>query len=157
MIDGEPSGGKQRVVEELRSRTATAQHKYGSLGTAICWLVFHENVFHRSGCRIHNHPRLVLGSTVRIGPTRPPALPLLPVRAPLDWQAGRPAYAASATVCCRERRDTFRSSTTAVSSDDVWRRAATARSHFPRGTRPRSLRWRRYRRSPGVLSSGRVD
>src|SRR5229473_5473358 len=73
MIDGEPSGRKQRVVEELGSRASAAQHKHRSQRTSAscargrtltCWPIFDEGVgvFHgvfsnsgrNSGCRIHD-------------------------------------------------------------------------------------------------------
>src|SRR5713101_30482 len=93
---------------------------------------------------------------LRTGPTPPPAPVLLRVRAPTCWPAGRAAYTTSTTTCRRETRDIFRASRTDASSGDARKRAATVRSHFPADTRPRFLRWRRHRRAPGVLSSGRA-
>src|SRR6266403_6416699 len=93
---------------------------------------------------------------LRTGPTRPSAPVLLRVLAPTCWPAGRPAYATSATTCCRESRDIFRASRTDANSGDAQQRAATVRSHFPADTHPGSLRWRRSRRALGVLSSGRA-
>src|SRR6202158_2721210 len=69
MIDREPSGGKQRGVEEIGSRASAAQHKHWSLRTSAalargcslsCWMIFDERVsvfhgvFSDSGCRIHD-------------------------------------------------------------------------------------------------------
>src|SRR5271166_2752056 len=92
---------------------------------------------------------------LRTGPTLPPLPALLRVPAQTCWRSGRLACATSATVCRRDRRDTFLASMTLAIPGVAPRREAIVRSHFPRDNRPRLLRWRRRRHAPGVPSSGR--
>src|ERR1035438_9550077 len=95
----------------------------------------------------------ILSSNLRTGPPPPPAPVFLRVRAWTCWPTDRVGYATLATACCQERRDTFLASATALNSDGDRRRAAKVRSHFPAGTRPRSLRWRRSEEHTSELQS----